>query len=197
VTVTIRLADPSDAPPIRSIYAPVVAETAISFESDPPTETEMRERIASTLPDHPWLVCERSGSVAGYAAASPFKDRDAYRWAVDVSVYVAAERRREGVGRGLYEALLTVLERQGFCSAHAVIALPNPASVGLHESVGFERVGLHEAVGYKRGEWRDVGRWERSLRERPADPTEPISVASLTGESLEAAFAAGERVVAD
>ena len=195
MTVTLRLAESSDAPRIRAIYAPVVEETAISFESDPPTTAELRERVESTLPARPWLVCEAEGTVVGYAAASAFKDRDAYRWAVDVSVYVDADYRRRGVGRGLYESLLTLLERQGFCSAHAVIALPNPASVGLHESVGFERVGVHEAVGYKHGEWHDVGRWERSLRNRPANPDEPVPVASLGDETLEAAFEAGAALV--
>ncbi|WP_135806507.1 GNAT family N-acetyltransferase [Halorussus marinus] len=179
----LRFATPDDAAAVRAIYAPVVRETAISFAETPPSVADLRAQIADG--QYPWLVCEAEegdaepNAVVGFAKAGPHKDRAAYRWAVDVSAYVREGWRGRGVGTGLYEALLETLAAQRFHLAVAVIALPNPASVGLHESKGFERVGTFEAVGYKRGEWRDVGWWQLSLADRPADPDEPRPVSAV------------------
>jgi L-amino acid N-acyltransferase YncA len=177
---TIRRAG-DDADAIRSIYAPIVRETAISFEEDPPTTTEMQRRIEDTSDRYPWLVCESAGDVLGFVKAGPHKSRAAYRWAVDVSVYVHKDARHCGVGRGLYESLLEILTVQGYCTAIAVIALPNPVSVGLHESLGFERVGILHDVGYKHGAWYDVGWWQRPLGERPGEPTPIRQVSKIEG----------------
>lgn len=193
---TIRLARPDDAPAIRDIYAPAVTETIISFEGEPPTEDEMRRRIEDTHLTHPWLVCERHGEIAGYAYASPHRGRAAYRWSVDVSVYVQRDHRRKGGGRGLYESLFAILDLQGFVNAYAGIALPNEASVTLHESLGFEPVGVYEEVGYKHGAWRDVGWWQLAISERIDDPEPPIGVtAAKSRPGWDDALAAGERVV--
>lgn len=127
--MTIRLADETDASGIRAIYAPIVENTVISFEEVPPSESEMADRIADTLPRYPWLVREVGDQIAGYA--------------------------------------------------YAGIALPNPASVALHESLGFEQVGVYESVGYKHGAWHDVSRWQLRLRERPENPQTPRTLDEL------------------
>ena len=189
--MTIRLARGADAGAIRAVYAPVVRDTAVSFETDPPTADEMRGRIERTLGTHPWLVAERGGEVAGYAYAGPHRKRASYRWCVDVSVYVGEDHRGRGIGRGLYEALLEILRLQGFYNAYAGIALPNPASVGLHESLEFERVGVYGNVGYKRGEWHDVGWWARTLREHDGEPEPPAAVGEVPEEELTAAMKEG------
>ncbi len=175
----IRLAAAADAAAVHAIYAPFVRDTVISFELEPPTADEMRARIANTLETHPWLVFERDAKVAGYAYASRHRDRLAYQWAVDVSCYVDPAAQRQGIGRRLYLALFEVLRAQGFCSAYAGIALPNAASVGLHEAVGFAPVGVYRRVGYKLGAWHDVGWWALALLDRPADPPPPVALAEL------------------
>jgi phosphinothricin acetyltransferase len=192
----IRLADEVDAAAVRDIYAPVVENTVISFEDTPPSEGEMADRIADARPRYPWLVCEIEDEIAGYAYAGQHRSRGAYRWSVDVSVYVAEERRRTGVGRGLYESLLELLRLQGFYNAYAGIALPNEASVSLHESLGFERVGVYESVGYKDGAWRDVGWWQLKLRDRDAEtPDQPRSVDEIGDSERRATLASGEEHV--
>jgi phosphinothricin acetyltransferase len=138
-------------------------ETAISFEEVPPTVEAMAARIASTLKTHPYLVAVSDGKVCGYVNASTHADRAAYRHSVNTTVYIAAEARGTGVGRALYTALLPTLVRQGFHAAFAGIALPNPGSVRLHESVGFEPLGVYREVGFKFGCWHDVGWWQRLL----------------------------------
>lgn len=176
---TVRVAIEGDAGPITNIYTPIVEDTHLSFETTPPSEDEMVDRILDTLERFPWLVCEHDGTVVGYAYASPHNDRSAYQWGADVSVYVAEQWRRNGVARGLYESLFALLRRQGFYRAYAVIALPNPPSVALHESLGFERVGLYEKAGYKHGEWRTVGHWERLLQSHKTPPSPPIPFGEL------------------
>ncbi|WP_435153487.1 arsinothricin resistance N-acetyltransferase ArsN1 family B [Haladaptatus sp. DFWS20] len=175
----IRLAETDDAAQIAAIYAPVVRETIISFETDPPDDAEMTNRIRKTLPTYPWLVCEHDDSILGYAYAGAHRTRDAYQWSVDVSVYVHAEHRRSGIGRGLYESLFALLEKQGYYNAYAGIALPNAASVGLHESLGFEQVGVYEDVGYKNGAWHDVGWWQRQLHPSEDEPNPPSPLTDL------------------
>lgn len=169
----IRLAGPGDAPAILAIYEPIVRESSISFEYEPPTAEEMRRRIASTLERCPWLVCEADGTVAGYAYAGIHRERAAYQWSVETSVYVHPDHRRRGVARGLYMALLAALRAQGFANALAGITLPNPASVGFHESCGFEWIGVYRAVGYKLGAWHDVGWLQLRLREDRGEPMGP------------------------
>jgi L-amino acid N-acyltransferase YncA len=170
----IRLATEDDAEQILAIYAPIVRDTPISFEVEPPTVAAMRQRITDTLARFPWLVCDRCGELQGYTYAGRHRARAAYQWSVDVSVYIHAQSRRSGVGRALYGALFRILAMQGFCNAYAGITLPNPASVGLHESLGFQPVGIYRSVGYKRGAWHDVGWWQLSLRPPGDHPAAPI-----------------------
>ena len=180
-TTSIRLATEHDAEQVAAIYEPNVTDTTISFELDPPTADEMRRRIEGTLERYPWLVCERQGRVLGYAYAGAHSSRPAYQWSVDVSVYVHEEARRRGVGRALYTSLIAALNLQGFYNAYAGATLPNPASVGLHESVGFRPVGVYRGVGYKLGAWHDVVWWHLPLRERVANPDPPADLPLVLG----------------
>lgn len=170
----LRFATPDDAETISAIYAPVVTGTAISFEVEPPAADEMRRRLIATLRRFPWLVSlDDEGLVNGYAYASAHRERPAYQWSVDTTVYVRAGSRGRGVGRGLYEALLAELTKLGYAQAFAGIALPNAASVALHEAVGFKHIGVYEKVGFKLGVWRDVGWWQKTLRFYASEPVAP------------------------
>jgi phosphinothricin acetyltransferase len=163
VTLTIRAADPSsDAARCAQIYRPFVTDSWVSFELDPPSPDEMTRRIEHYAASHGWLVAERDGQVVGYAYGSPHRERAAYASSCDVAVYVDPGAARGGVGRALYGALLPLLART-FHAAFAGIALPNAASIGLHEAFGFTPVGIYREVGWKMGGWRDVGWWQRLL----------------------------------
>jgi len=171
----IRDADPArDAAACAAIYAPHVEGSAISFEERAPEAGEMAARIERYGASHPWLVAEREGHVAGYAYATAFNERPAYRWSTNVSVYVAEDARGQGVGGALYLALFDRLRERGFRMACAGITLPNAASVGLHESLGFELVGINREIGWKQGAWHDVG-WYQFELSPAADgpPAEP------------------------
>ena len=169
----IRVALPEDAGAVSAIYAPYVAETAISFELDPPDAAEMATRMARMAEAHPWLVFEQGGEVIGYAYAGRHSDRAAYGWSVNVTVYVAGGAHRQGVGRALYQRLLRILDLQGFHTAYGGITLPNPGSVGLHEACGFRPIGVYPEVGFKFGAWHDVGWWGLRLNAPPANPDPP------------------------
>jgi phosphinothricin acetyltransferase len=171
--MNIRVAILNDAEAIAAIYAPIVSDTAISFELEPPGTEEMRGRIRDTIAMYPWLVSvDRSGAVDGYAYASRHRERAAYRWSVDTSAYVRQDSRGQGVGKRLYRELLAELVRLGYCEAFAGIALPNAGSVALHRSMEFEHIGTYRRVGFKHGTWHDVSWWQRPLRvvETPAPP---------------------------
>jgi L-amino acid N-acyltransferase YncA len=188
----IRLATSADAEAMAAIYRPIVTDTAISFEFEPPGAAEMERRRAAAIVFAPWLVFD-DGGVLGYAYASRHRERAAYQWCVDVSVYVGERHRRRGVCRALYESLFALLRLQGFYAAHAGVTLPNDASVGLHESLGFRRVAVYPAVGYKRGAWWDVGWWQLELRERKGAPAPPRTPAEAQQQSeWQAALRAGE-----
>jgi len=164
----LRPVTPDDAARVAAIYEPVVRDTAVSFELEPPSPEEMGRRIAVVTSRHPWLVSEERGIVVAYAYATAFRQRPAYRWSAETTVYVDADHRGRGVGRDLYGALIEVATLWGFANAYAGIALPNPASESLHASIGFTPVGVFPRAGHKFGRWHDVGWWHRSL-----SPTEP------------------------
>lgn len=174
----VRAAEPGrDAAACAAIYAPHVEGSAVSFEERPPDAEEMAQRIERVASTHAWLVAERGGRVVGYAYACPFQARPAYRWSASVSVYVGDGERGRGVGRALYESLFELLRRRGYRMACAGITLPNPASVGLHESLGFASTGVNRQIGWKHGAWRDVGWWQLELAPPaagpPPEPTPP------------------------
>jgi len=196
VAVRIRLATARDGEAVAAIYRPVVAETAISFETTPPDQEEMARRIDATLLSYPWLVCDIDGLTAGYAYAARHRVRDAYQWSVDTSVYIADAYRRRGVGRGLYTSLFAILAAQGYFNAFAGIALPNPASIALHESMGFEPIGVYRRVGYKLSRWHDVGWWQLTIRQHEGSPEVPLDIADRSGRPGWAELLArGERVI--
>jgi L-amino acid N-acyltransferase YncA len=188
------MATHADAAQIAAIYAPSVVAAATSFEVQPPGSVEMARRVAATLTTHPWLVVDRSGEILGFCRSGRFRDRPAYQWSVEVSAYAHAEARRSGVARALYETLFTILVMQGFYTAYAGIALPNAASVALHEAVGFTPVGVYRAAGYKLGAWHDVGWWQRPLQPLASDPSPPKPLAAVVeSPAYQLALAAGAR----
>jgi L-amino acid N-acyltransferase YncA len=174
----IRAAAAEDAAAIAAIYAPYVRDTVITFEIDPPDAAEMRRRLAAGQ-RYPWLVAEAGGRVLGYAYASEHRVRAAYRWNVETTVYLDAAAQRQGLGRRLYAALFALLRQQGLYNAYGIITLPNTASVGLHEHLGFVPVGVFPGTGYKHGAWYDVGWWELRLQPLPPQPGEPLPFAAL------------------
>ena len=169
----VRHGTEHDAAACAAIYAPYVTDTAISFESEPPSGAEMARRIAAAERTHAWLVLEDEGRVVGYAYGGPFAPRAAYRWACEVSVYLESGRRRTGGGRMLYEALLTRLTERGYRVAMGGMTLPNEASAGLHRALGFEPAGVYRRVGYKHGAWHDVAWTQRVLDDEDGPPREP------------------------
>lgn len=176
----VRLAEPArDADAVAAIYRPAVNASIASFEEIPPDSAEMAERMRATLERTPWLVAEGEGRVVGYAYAGRHRERPGYRWSVDISVYVADGSGGRGNGRALYAELLAILRRQGFVNAYAGIALPNPASVALHERIGMRRIGVYERVGFKFGAWHDVAWYGLRLTDPAGTPPEPIPLPEL------------------
>src|SRR5262245_31257424 len=170
----IRIASEADADEILRIYAPAVRDQVTSLETQVPTPAEMRRRIRVTLTHYPWLVFEHHGRLDGFAYAGPYRQRQAYKWSVEVSIYVDSAVRRQGRGRALYLRLFEILQSQGYCAAVAGIVMPNHASRLMHEAIGFQAAGIVPAVGYKFGAWRDVGWWICRLApvgsEEPPEP---------------------------
>jgi L-amino acid N-acyltransferase YncA len=170
---TIRDATGRDGQACAAIYAPYVTDSAVSFELEPPGAAEMARRIAAAADRHAWLVLEDGGRVVGYAYGQAFRERAAYRWACETSIYLEAGRHRTGGGRALYGALLDRLAERGYRRALAGMTLPNEASVGLHRALGFEPVGVYRRVGWKHGAWHDVAWMQRALGTDEGPPAEP------------------------
>lgn len=169
----LRLATASDAAGCLDIYRPFVESSHTTFETEVPTVDEFARRIEATVLARPWIVAEDNSRVIGYAYASPIKDRIAYQWSVEVAIYVAPESRGRGVGRALYAALFRVLAGQGFVNAVGIIALPNDASIALHESLGFEKIAHLRQIGFKLGAWHDTTWWQKRLASPPVQPVPP------------------------
>lgn len=162
----------SDAAAIAAIYRPYVERSHFTFEEAAPDADQMAARMAN--PIHPWLAAEVEDRVVGYASSSAVRDRAAYRWSVETGIYLAPEAQGRGLGWQLLAAQLDLLKRQGFVTAIAGIAVPNDASVALHEKLGFTLAGIERGVGFKLGRWIDVGRWQRDLAPRTPQPSPPL-----------------------
>ena len=173
--IAIRPATLEDAAAIAAIYKPYVERGTVSFELKAPDERIMRQRMASSEGKYPWLVATAAedGELLGYAYASAFRDRPAYRYTIETTVYLLSGTQGRGNGRQLYDALIDTVRAQGFTHAIGVIALPNDHSIRLHESVGFRRTGVLREVGYKDGRWVDVGFWQCELNDATIPPMEP------------------------
>jgi L-amino acid N-acyltransferase YncA len=178
---TIRLATAFDASAMAAIYRPYCEGSAVSFEQVAPDAVEMAKRIATVTTQRPWIVLEDAGAVVGYAYAGPHNERWAYRWSVNTAIYISGTHQRRGAGRALYATLFDLLRHLGYYRAVAGITLPNPASVGLHEAMGFALVGVYRDIGYKLGAWRDVGWYEAEIQPLVAEPQEPRAIAVLSG----------------
>lgn len=192
----IRLALPTDAAAIADIYAPVVTNTATSFETMPPDADEMARRIGSLRSRYPWLVCDENGAIRGYVYASGHRDRATYQWSVEVSAYVHSASHRRRIGKALYTSLFSVLALQGYRNAYAGMTLSNPASEAFHRSVGFTVVGVYRNVGFKHGAWHDVAWLERPLADHVDEPPPPRLIREVEHDpSFKAALAAGEKLL--
>jgi phosphinothricin acetyltransferase len=169
----IRFAVEADVPAILDIYAPFVRDTAITFEYEVPSLPAFQERFQSVSTQYPWLVAATKTQVLGYAYATRFRERAAYQWCCECSVYIHPEARRQGLATQLYRGLFQELRRCGLINVYAVITLPNPESVALHEHMGFEAVGILRKSGFKHGNWHDVLLMELFLEKHPANPVSP------------------------
>jgi|SRR5436190_4974590 len=185
---SIRLANEKDAKGILSIYAPYIQNTSFTFETEVPTIKTFAERINNYLVNWPWLVCEIDGEIAGYAYGAKYRERTAYQWCVESSVYIHDDFQRSGIARALYMALIDILKAQGFRTVYAVINLPNEKSVNFHESCGFKYFATYEKVGYKLGKWKNVGWWQLMINDYILEPAAPIKFSELNKEFLPVLF---------
>ncbi|NOT51837.1 MAG: N-acetyltransferase [Chitinophagaceae bacterium] len=177
--VTIRLATSGDAKGILDIYAPYIRNTSLTFETEVPTTEAFAKRIDTYLENWPWLVCEVDGVIAGYTYATRHRERTAYQWSVESSVYIHNDFHRRGIAYALYAALFEILKKQGFNNVYAVINLPNDNSVAFHESCGFKYFTTYEQVGYKLGHWKNVGWWRLIINEFGDEPAAPLKLSEL------------------
>ena len=178
----LRLVVPDDASQIAAIYAQFCSETAISFETVAPDEATMRERIVAVTDRYSWVVAvSEEEEVVGYAYAGKHRERAAYRWSVDFTVYLAPAAKRRGVGTKLYTALAAICRDLGYYRAFAGITLPNEPSIRFHEKIGFRPIGVYQRVGFKLGKWHDVGWWSLDLLPENDLPTEPRSIRESIG----------------
>lgn len=182
----IRLATPEDAAGILAIYAPYIQNTSYTFETEVPSVQEFAERIRSYLVNWPWLVWEEEGKVAGYAYGARYRERVAYQWCTESSIYMHDDFQKAGIGRRLYTTLIEILKRQGFRNVYAVINLPNEKSVAFHEKSGFTHFATYEQVGYKLGKWKNVGWWRLVLNEFGDEPAAPVKFSALDKSFLPA-----------
>ena len=172
--VKVRVASTADAESILEIYAPYIVSTAFTFETRLPSLQEFSTRIEKCLEKYPWLVCEIDEKIAGYVYASPHREREAYQWTCECSVYVSEHHRGKGIALALYETLFTILKCQGLFNVYAGITLPNDASVALHEKCGFVPFAVYDNIGYKLNNWHKVGWWQLQLSDYVVEPPPPL-----------------------
>lgn len=191
----IRLATADDAESILAIYKPYITDTSYTFETEVPSLDAFRERINTYLQRWPWLVCEIDGKIAGYAYGANYRERIAYQWCTESSIYVHDDYQQRGVARSLYSALFAILKKQGFRTVYAVINLPNDKSVALHERMGFTYFATYGNVGYKLGKWKNVGWWQLVINDYDMEPAAPVRFSEMDKAFLPEIFAASEQLL--
>lgn len=172
----IRFAMVEDAEAILCIYEKYVKHTALSFETEVPTVKEFQDRMKKIQQQFPYLVCEIDGKVVGYAYASKHRERAAYQWSADLSIYIDEAYHRMHIATQLYDNLIGLLKKQGYYTAFAGVTCPNPNSEAFHEAYGFDTVGTFRNVGYKLGQWRDVKWYALQLADYQVDPETPKAI---------------------
>jgi len=181
----ITPATPSLAGSMLAIYTPFITDGAVTFETIPPSLEDFKKRIETYTTTHPWLVMMDDNEVAGYAYASPHRERLAYQWVTECSVYMHPSYKQKGIARSLYKTLFHILRMQGFYKVYAGITLPNDESIGFHEKMGFEWFATYKEVGYKAGHWQDVGWWELKLQQTSTQaPQPPVPFSQLQHTAL-------------
>lgn len=186
--VAIRMAQAADAEGILQIYAPHVQNSSCTFEYEVPSVETVEERIRKTTLLRPWVVCLIDDQVAGYAYASGHREREAYQWCCESSVYVKNDFQGAGIGRELYQLLFRLLKEQGYRNVYAGITLPNEASQKLHERCGFVHFAVYDNVGYKLGGWKSVGWWKLQLNAYNLKPSPPFKLSEMHLSRFEKLF---------
>jgi phosphinothricin acetyltransferase len=186
--VEIRMAVPSDAEGVLDIYAAHVIESFCTFESEVPSVEEMGGRIKKITEVKPWVVCVIADSIAAYVYASAHRERAAYQWSCECSVYTHPDFQGTGIGFQLYKILFRLLKMQGYRNVYAGITLPNAASIKLHEKCGFSHLATYENVGYKLGMWKNVGWWKLQLNKYVSKPSPPLKISEINLQHMEGLF---------
>lgn len=172
---TIRLATPADAAGMLDIYKYYVENTAYTFEYEIPSVEEFQSRIIAVIRAFPWLVCEINNRIVGYAYAHKHRDRTAYQWSPESTIYVDRHYHGKGLARILYEALFDILKLQGFFNVYAGVLSTNENSCAFHKALGFEEIGLFRNIGYKHGQWHSNMWFQLYLADHHAEPSVPAA----------------------
>lgn len=195
--VKVRFADEKDANELIDIYTPYVLETAVTCECEVPSQQEFESRIGQIGQTFPYIVCEIDGKIVGYTYASLHKQRPAYRWDADATVYVKNDLHRNKVGTALYHCMLELVKLQGFYNIYAVVTVSNKASVKFHEVFGFTKMGTYKNTAFKIGKWHDIMVMEKTLNEYVEQPKETLSIKQIDNDIIEKLFSEAEKIVAD
>jgi L-amino acid N-acyltransferase YncA len=188
IMVQVRVANTSDAEQILEIYSPYVTGSACTFENEVPSVVEFQTRIMKNLEARPWLVCTLDNAVICYVYASGHRERAAYQWCCESSVYTKNDFQGMGIGRELYKVLFQILKIQGYRNIYAGITLPNEASIKLHEKCGFSHFATYENIGYKLGGWKNVGWWRLSVNHYDRKPSPPLAFSEMQTFEFEELF---------
>jgi len=178
----IRLITPADAEAALAVYAPYVLHTAYTFEYEIPSVDDFRTKIEKITAQYPWLVCECDGEIVGYAYGSTHRERAAYQWSPESTVYISDKHHRKGIARILYNTLFALLQQQGYINVFASVLVTNVNSVEFHRAYGFEEIGLFKNIGYKLGEWHTNLWFQYTLQEHVIDPSVPIPITKLSND---------------
>lgn len=181
----IRVANAGDAPAVLNIYAPFIVESAVSFEAEVPSIPAFQKRMEQYLEEYPFLVLESDGKVSAFAYASKHRERAAYKYGVDLSIYFDDNHRRKGCARRLYDCLFDILKTQNYYVAYAICTLPNDKSESFHKNYGFKEIGVFKKTGFKFGRWHDVAWFEKEIQPRVGIPKDTIAFPSLSPTTLD------------